>query len=72
MHAAWRELEPAAPAQGYLIGGALSQADITLAVAWGFAARALKDGLKGADYPAIAAFSARMEKLPAFAQSPVG
>lgn len=72
LEAAWDLLEPAAAsASPWLLGQALTQADITLAVAWRFNQYA-QPGLSDATrYPALAAFSARAELLPAFVACPV-
>jgi len=55
----------------YLAGNSLTEADISVAVAWGFTQYVQADRAPKASYPAIAAFAARMETLPAFLAYPV-
>lgn len=50
----------------------IDQAGITLAVAWGFMQGIHPALVPAADYPAIAAFSAKAEALPAFRRAPHG
>ncbi len=47
------------------------QADITTAVAWRFTMYRIGDVIAAADYPVLAAFSARAEALPEFASLPL-
>lgn len=61
------ETEIAAAHGGFLFGARPLQADITAAVAWRFARHMIPDRVDPADYPALAAFSARAEALPEFA-----
>ncbi|HSD37482.1 MAG TPA: glutathione S-transferase family protein [Rhodocyclaceae bacterium] len=69
---AWGLLEPlAAAASPWLLGATLTQADITLAVAWRFNQYAQPGLSDAARYPALAAFSARAETLPEFIAYPV-
>ena len=72
LEAAWDLLEPAAAqAAPWLQGDIVTQADITLAVAWRFNQYA-QPGLSDASrYPALAALSARAEALPAFIAWPI-
>ena len=55
----------------WLFGEELTQADITLAVAWGFAQMVAGDVIPSADYPKLAAFAARAERLPEFLAFPI-
>jgi glutathione S-transferase len=61
----------AARAAPYLLGTELTQADITAAVAWRFTQFVIADRVEAARYPALAAWSARMEQLPEFASTPL-
>lgn len=72
LDAAWTLLEPAAErASRWLLGDVLTQADITLAVAWRFNQYAQPGLTDASRYPALAAFSARVEALPEFLAYPV-
>jgi glutathione S-transferase len=52
----------------WLLGGAApSQADISVAVAWGFTQLTLPEQIRASEYPTLAAHAARAERLPAFA-----
>lgn len=69
--AAYTALE--AEAQGWepwLLGEALTQADITVAVAWRFTQLIRPDFITPAQFPALAALSRRAEGLQAFAALP--
>jgi glutathione S-transferase len=55
----------------WLLGERPGQADITVAVAWGFIQLVLPDMLTTSDYPALASFSARAEQFPAFKAWPI-
>ncbi|HJU08092.1 MAG TPA: glutathione S-transferase family protein [Rhodanobacteraceae bacterium] len=55
----------------WLFGDALTQADITLAVAWGFVQLVAADVAPAANYPKLAAFAARAERLPEFRAFPI-
>jgi len=69
---AWQMLEPAAAAAApWLLGRAMTQADITLAVAWRFNQHAQPGLTDAARFPALAALSARAEALPEFLAYPV-
>lgn len=69
---AWGMLEPhAAAARPWLQGEAMTQADLTLAVAWRFNQFAQPGLTDAARYPALAAFSTRAETLPEFLAYPV-
>uniref|UniRef100_UPI000381EF3C glutathione S-transferase C-terminal domain-containing protein n=1 Tax=Cupriavidus sp. WS TaxID=1312922 RepID=UPI000381EF3C len=48
----------------------LTQADVTTAVAWRFTQMMLPQAADAAAYPALAAFSAAAEALPAFRDTP--
>lgn len=56
----------------WLFGHALTEADITLAVAWGFVQLVAADVVPEANYPKLAAFAARAESLPEFLAFPIG
>jgi glutathione S-transferase len=72
LEAAWDLLEPAAAsAAPWLLGQVLTQADITLAVAWRFTQYAQPGLSDPSRYPALASFSARAEALPEFIACPV-
>lgn len=69
---AYAALEAEVPrAAPYLLGAQLTQADITTAVAWRFTRFVIADRVPAARYPALAAWSARMEQLPEFASTPL-
>ncbi|MGC3962215.1 MAG: glutathione S-transferase family protein [Rhodocyclaceae bacterium] len=69
---AWDLLEPmAANAHPWLMGQRMTQADVTLAVAWRFNQFSVPGLTDPQRYPALAAFSARAEQLPAFIAYPV-
>ncbi len=55
----------------WLFGDALTQADITLAVAWGFVQLVAADVAPAANYPKLAAFAARAERMPEFRAFPI-
>ncbi len=55
----------------WLSGSALSQADISTAVAWRFIQHIDRVKRDPVDYPALAAFSARAEALPEFVACPL-
>ncbi len=65
------EADVAKAGNGYLVGNTLIQADISVAVAWGFTQFTQADRAAKSRYPAIAAFVARLELLPEFATYPV-
>ncbi len=70
--AAYAALETeVAAADPYLLGPELTQADITVAVAWRFTQFTIPDLVEAARYPALAAWSARMEALPEFISTPL-
>jgi glutathione S-transferase len=60
-----------AGAGAWLCGERLTQADITVAVAWRFTQYALPGVIDPSRYPALAALSARAEALPAFLGAPL-
>ena len=60
------EREITAAGDGFLFGARPLQADITAAVAWRFTRSVAPDRLAPADFPALAEFSARAERLPEF------
>lgn len=57
--------------RSWLAGDAVSQADISVAVAWGFTQFTQADRAPTSRYPAIAAFAARLEAMPEFVAYPV-
>lgn len=61
----------AAQAAPHLLGERLTQADVTVAVAWRFTQYYISDLVDAARYPALAAWSARMEQLPEFLATPL-
>lgn len=70
--AAYAILESAVPkARPWLLGEALSQADVSVAVAWRFTQYTIADLIQAQAYPALAAFSARAESLPEFVSTPL-
>lgn len=60
------ERQAEAGATGWLCGEAISQADITAAVAWRFTHHALPHILTKGDYPRLDALARQAEALPAF------
>ena len=57
---------------GWLFDNRVGQADITVAVAWGFVQIMFPDDFPASDYPGLQAFSARAESLPQFQACPAG
>jgi len=55
----------------YLVGEALTQSDISVAVAWGFTQFTEAERVPASRYPAIAQFAARLEAVPEFVAYPV-
>ena len=55
----------------WLFGSDIGQADITVAIAWRFSQHAAPRRVPAADFPALAAFSARAEALPEFIACPL-
>jgi len=71
-NAAFAELERvAAKADPWLQGTAFNAADVALACAWRFAQYYDAAEIPAARYPALVAYSARAEALPAFASTPL-
>lgn len=65
-------LEPyAAQSKPWLVGDCLSQADITVCVAWQFTQFTSPNVIDPQQYPALAALSAKAEALPAFVATPL-
>lgn len=64
----YAEIE-AATGDGWLVGGRLTQADITAVSMLGFTAKVLPDFLERHSYPRLQALAARCEALPAFAET---
>jgi glutathione S-transferase len=72
LHAALALLEPeVAKSDPWLFGQKISQADITVAIAWKFQDFVLKDVVTKGQYPALEQFSARAEALPEFLATPL-
>lgn len=65
------EVDVAKADKGYLVDNTLTQADVSVAVAWGFTQFTQADRAPKSRYPAITAFAARMEALPEFVAYPV-
>jgi glutathione S-transferase len=63
-------LEREAPGSGWIGGGGLGVADISVVCAFGFTQPLLADVVDQARYPRLAAFCARGEALPAFRAAP--
>lgn len=55
----------------WLFSGEITQADISTAVAWRFAAHMVSDVADSANYPELRAFSRRAEALPEFLACPL-
>jgi glutathione S-transferase len=62
--------QASASASGWIGGGPIGVADITMACAFGFTQGMLADIVEPEVYPSLAAFSARAEALPAFRAAP--
>lgn len=61
------EIEQRVPGEGdWLCGDVISQADVTVAVAWRFVHATAPGLVADSDYPHLAALSAQAEALPAF------
>ena len=72
LHAAWGEIEKAAlTGRPHLVGDRLTQADVTVAVAWTFTRFIVPDLVAEHAYPACAAFTAAMEATAAFVETPL-
>ncbi|HXZ50022.1 MAG TPA: glutathione S-transferase [Usitatibacter sp.] len=71
-NAAFAELERAAQrARPWLQGGRIGASDVAVACAWRFGQFYDAAEVPAADYPALAAYSARAEALPEFASTPL-
>ena len=57
--------------QTWLCGHAITQADISTAVAWRFTQHACPDRIVADRYPGLVSFSARAEALPEFIAVPI-
>ena len=55
----------------WLFGDAVSQADITVAIAWSFVQLSFPDLFPASGYPGLMAFAARAEELPEFRACPI-
>lgn len=72
LDAAYAELERAIRrARPWLLGGQLTQADVSVAVAWRFTQYYLADLVPADRYPLLSAWSARAESLPEFIATPL-
>ena len=73
MHAAFAVVEEIVAARGdtWLCDGRVMQPDVTVAVAWRCTQFLMPGLVDPARYPALAAFSARAEALPAFLAAPL-
>lgn len=61
------EIEQRVPSEGdWMCGDAITQADVTVAVAWRFVHATAPGLVADSDYPRLAALSAQAEVLPAF------
>ncbi len=70
--AAYDLIEPyAAEADDWLVGGQLSQADITVGVAWQFTQFLMPDVINVHSYPAISVLSQRLEACPECLVTPI-
>jgi glutathione S-transferase len=63
-------LDREAPSAGWIGGGGLGLADISVACAFGFTRTVLADLVDAARWPRLAGFCARAEDLPAFRAAP--
>ena len=63
--------ETVAATESWLFGEQISQADISIAVAWRFGQHVFPELIKPDDYPGLVAFSERAEKLPEFIACPL-
>ncbi|WP_066271604.1 glutathione S-transferase [Hydrogenophaga palleronii] len=72
--AAYAELEHSLAARTLpaVTGARLTQAGVTVAVAWHFTQQMLPEVVPAADHPALVAWSAQAEALPAFRAAPHG
>ncbi len=71
LRAAYEKLErELAGVDGWLFGNTPGQADISIAVAWGFSQLVVADVVDAAAYPTVQAFAERAEKHPDFAALP--
>ena len=71
MLAAWRELEGEV-SDGWFAGASVIQPEITTAVAWRFVQHMLPEIVLAADFPKLAALSARAEQTQAFRETTYG
>ncbi|PZO21167.1 MAG: glutathione S-transferase [Leptolyngbya foveolarum] len=70
--AAYDLIEPyAADTDDWLVGGQLSQADITVGVAWQFTQFLMPDVINVHSYPAVSVLSQRLEARPEFMAIPI-
>jgi len=75
LHSALDWLEQAVVPLGedeWIFGDVLTQADITIAIAWRFAVYAAPTEARADEHPGLAAFSKRAEALPEFLACPIG
>ena len=71
LRAAYDALEPLVDPAAWLGGERMLDPDITVAVVWRFTQFILAGLIAPADYPRLAAFSARAEATPAFVATPL-
>ncbi|MFK8186635.1 MAG: glutathione S-transferase [Phormidesmis sp.] len=72
LQAAYELMEAHAQAtSGWLVRDRLTQADITVSIAWQFTHFMVPDFIEKAQYPAVAALSAKAEALPEFQACPL-
>ena len=70
LNAGLAALDREVPASGWIGGGGLGVADISVVCAYGFVQGTIADLVDLAPYPRLAAFAARAEDLPEFRQAP--
>lgn len=69
----WLETEVAGSGEtSWLFGNEISQADVTVAVAWRFAKLRAPNQVRPGNRPALVAFGRRAEALPEFLACPIG
>lgn len=72
LHSAVEQMETfVGDGSGWLFGNDISQADITVAIAWRFSQHAVPRRVPADEFPALVAFSARAEALPEFIACPL-
>lgn len=72
LHSAVEQMEAVVgDGSAWIFGSDISQADITVAIAWRFSQHAVPRRVPADEFPALAAFSARAEALPEFIACPL-